>query len=595
MQSKPKTSNLRVPYDSLTLCAVVSELRACLVGGQIQEVRQPDPTEIQMSVRNQGQTYWLLASVDARYARLHLVSARSPNPPTPPNFCMVLRRYLENGFVQSIRQRDFDRIVEIVVLSRDAEGEPTTVTLVGEFMGKHSNLILVRENGKIIDAIKRIPERLNRFREILPGAVYLSPPKQSNPYDPRNATHWEAFLQELETDPTDSIEGLAERLLKRFMGLSPFLTKEIATRTMCEGQDSVSSLRQNALEIFDATAREEFQPVLILPPSASPATYPFPSVLFPDEIQQVARSLNLALDFAYRDIVKESHFREEASTLRGQIQRAIQRLERQWETFQHLQENSKHAEKYQQIGELIISHLWNIQPGDSEVVVQDYFDPTYPERKISLDTTLSAQENAALWFEKSRTAREGADVVEEQKGRVLQPLGQLQEALLQLEGWEASEEEHNTAKLKALHKRLREQRLLPEETEQETHGRKAVNEFQGHKIRRIQTPQGYEMLMGETATANDFLLTRLASPNDLWFHVRASSSAHVVLRTGNRPDAVPRTAIEAAALLCARHSSDKHASIVPVDYTLRKYVRKPRGSAPGFAHYERETTLHVTP
>ena len=110
---------------------------------------------------------------------------------------MVLRRYLENGFVHAVRQRDFDRIVEIEVLSRGEGEEPTLVTLMGEFMGKHSNLILVRENGKIIDAIKRIPQRLNRFREILPGATYLSPPKQSNPYDPRNPEDWEAFAQEL--------------------------------------------------------------------------------------------------------------------------------------------------------------------------------------------------------------------------------------------------------------------------------------------------------------------------------------------------------------------------------------------------------------
>jgi predicted ribosome quality control (RQC) complex YloA/Tae2 family protein len=170
----------------------------------------------------------------------------------------------------------------------------------------------------------------------------------------------------------------------------------------------------------------------------------------------------------------------------------------------------------------------------------------------------------------------------------------LQEGLERLSDLELAEE-RSAADVKALRQRLREAHLLPDEAEIEAQTRKTVSEFQGHKIRRIRLPQGYEVLIGETATANDFLLTKIAAPNDIWLHVRASASSHVVIRANNRPEAVPREVLEAAAVLCARHSGEKHASIVPVDYTLRKYVRKPRGSAPGYAHYEREVTLHVTP
>jgi predicted ribosome quality control (RQC) complex YloA/Tae2 family protein len=241
-----------------------------------------------------------------------------------------------------------------------------------------------------------------------------------------------------------------------------------------------------------------------------------------------------------------------------------------------------------------MANLWQISLGTTQITVQDYFDPNYAERVIALDPELSGQENAGEWFEKARKARGGAEIAKEQCARAKAPIERLQEALAQVEAWEEAEE-HDTNALKALHKRLRSDQLLPDEVMIEAQARKNASEFQGHKIRRVMTPQGYEVLIGETATANDFLLTRLASPNDLWFHVRASASAHVIVRTNNRPDAVPRTVIEAAALLCARHSSEKHASIVPVDYTLRKYVRKPRGSAPGYAHYERESTLHITP
>ena len=584
-------SNTRVPYDSLTLRAVVEELHQLLAGGQVQEIRQPSPSEVQISVRSQGKTYWLLASVEARYARLHILSQRSPNAPTPPNFCMVLRRYLENDTIQYIQQVGFDRVVEIEVLTRDKEGEPTTVTLVGEFMGKHSNLILVRENGKIIDAMKRISHRINRYREILPGVEYLPPPKQMNPFNPLRPQDRDAFLSEFSALETAAPEQIAESLQKRFMGLSPFLAQEIALRVVQGEESREENFRREWEAIFDSGKES---PVLIQPPAKQPYAYPIPLISFPDDYQKPARSLNLALDFAYSITVGETAFQEEANTLRGQILHALQRHEHQLEIATHLAEEAERAEKYNQVGELIMANLWQITLGTTQITVQDYFDPNYAERVIKLDSKLSAQENAGEWFEKARKARGGAEVAKEQGARAKEPIKRLQEALAQVEAWEEAEE-HDTDALKALHKKLRSEQLLPDEMLIEAQTRKNASEFQGHKIRRVKTPQGYEVLIGETATANDFLLTRIASPNDLWFHVRASTSAHVIVRTHNRPDAVPRTVIEAAALLCARHSSEKHASIVPVDYTLRKYVRKPRGSAPGTAHYERESTLHITP
>ena len=120
-------------------------------------------------------------------------------------------------------------------------------------------------------------------------------------------------------------------------------------------------------------------------------------------------------------------------------------------------------------------------------------------------------------------------------------------------------------------------------------------DFQGHKIRRFTTPEGYEIYFGETATANDFLTTRLAAPDDIWLHVRAATGSHVVIRAKGHPKSVPRSVLEQAALLCARHSAQKHSSLVAVDYTLRKYVRKPRGAAPGLVQIQQEKTLHVTP
>lgn len=102
-------------------------------------------------------------------------------------------------------------------------------------------------------------------------------------------------------------------------------------------------------------------------------------------------------------------------------------------------------------------------------------------------------------------------------------------------------------------------------------------------------------MYGENATSNDYLTTRVAKPNDIWMHVRGSASAHVVVATDNHPERVGRDVLEFAARVAVRNSVAKHSSYVPVDYTLKKHVRKPRGSAAGYAVYTQEKTLHVEP
>ena len=162
----------KIPFDSLTLRGVVGELGPLLVGGQIQEIRQPAPTDITLTVRNLNKTHVLLLSVDPQFARAHLTTRRRANPPTPPNFCMVLRKYLEDSWIRDIRQIGFDRILEIEVGSRNPEEEAQTFSLVVELMGKHSNLILINEEGTILDAVKRISKRIKprpaKFCPVLP-------------------------------------------------------------------------------------------------------------------------------------------------------------------------------------------------------------------------------------------------------------------------------------------------------------------------------------------------------------------------------------------------------------------------------------------
>lgn len=577
MIEKPEKA-VRIPFDSLTLRAVTEELKLLLIGGQIQDVRQPQPTEVMLGIRSRGQNRLLALSDDARFARVHLTTVKAPNAPTPPTFCMTLRKYLEGSLVLDIRQRGFDRIVEIDVGSRSNEEEIVSVTLIAELMGKHSNLILVRPDGVILESAKRVSHRINRVREVLPGLTYEPPPEQKGKQGPFSAAAPEA-LSELASAPP---EDLSRMLVERFIGVSPFLASEIADR----------AARTGLIDAWNATmgmaADNRFDPVVVRNVSGQIlGAYPIGLETHPPELQEPAADLNSALDSAYTALTRRADQDAVAGELKGRIAQEIKRLEAQQKALERALDESDKAELHKQNAELILANLWRIEPEAASVTVQDYYQTDQPDRDIPLDPQLSPQENAEALFRRYRKARDNRQISLERSVTTADNLERLRDLQARVTTLATAEE------ARALRTEVVSTGLL-KEPRTEVPG-KERSDFEGHKIRRFTTADGYDLLFGESATANDYLTTKVASPNDLWLHVRAASGSHLIIRTNGKPDSIPQSVLEEAALLCARHSTQKHSSLVAVDYTLRKYVRKPRGSEPGAVLYQNEKTLHVTP
>lgn len=113
-------------------------------------------------------------------------------------------------------------------------------------------------------------------------------------------------------------------------------------------------------------------------------------------------------------------------------------------------------------------------------------------------------------------------------------------------------------------------------------------------FRTYRSSGGLEIWVGRGAASNDELTFRAAAPEDVWLHARDATGAHVVLRW-RRPEPPPARDLEEAALLAAWHSRARGSTLVPVDWTRRKYVRKPRGGAPGLVVVQRCKTVMVRP
>ena len=592
MPNHNEPAPLRVPFDSLTLAAVTAELRPLLVGGQIQDIRQPEPNELLLAIRSQGRSLTLLLSSDARFARVHLTTERKPNAATPSAFCLSLRRHLENGRITDVRQRQLDRIFELDVQSLSEDGTPAVNTLIAEVMGKHSNLILVSERGIVLEAAKRISNRINRFRETLPGKPYLPPPIQAAKQAALGL--WADSTSWVGTVPLDgeTRDSFARILSDTVAGMSPFLAKEIAYRTFL----SAAPQRTDLLAAWNSTVgavRDGSNRPCLLQQQDRKGAYAVLVLHTGAETRQGNEGLNALLDTAFRSQIERADREVALHELSERLRRELTRLEKQIGDAERTLRESKRADDYREQGELLLAHLWKIEPGAAQTVVQDFYSPQQSERTILLDPKLNPQENAQAYFRRARKSSDALEHASKQISTIRERLTRLEAAFAQHRQNEGTPG-YSAAEARAFQRSLLAEGILREE--RSAPGVQPTGpDFQGHKIRRYTTPDGYEIYCGETATANDFLTTRVASPNDLWLHVRASAGSHVVIRTKGEPDRVPPEVLHRAALIAALHSNQKHSGLVPVDYTLKKYVRKPRGAAPGSVEVQREKTLHVAP
>jgi predicted ribosome quality control (RQC) complex YloA/Tae2 family protein len=566
-------------FDSVILAAIADELNRKLADGRVDKIHQPEPLDLVFTIRKGSADYSLLISANAEFPRVHLTSIKRPNPKTPPNFCMVLRKYLERGRFLGAEQVDFDRILHLRFAAYDGE----RFTLTAEIMGKHSNIILVNDTGRILSAVKPIGSRKSRYREVLPGRQYVSPPPQ-NKTNPLSVTKedFDGLLADTFPDEAPPVSEIASWLAKSFTGISPFVARELAARS---GGD-VERLAGEFIGFFAEIRAGDYSPVLLTDDAGRTiGFYPFPSVQFSPSNQHERPSTNAAADVYYAGAIPREEFEHANAELAGRIRKEIDFRDRLVEKIERELAECEGAQRYKQIGELILSQVTSIPEGAPTAELADY----YADGKavaVELDPRLSAAENAEAYFRKYQKALSRAESLKDRRAEINAELRLLRKTL------DAAGSVTSQEQVRQLADILASENI--EVSRQEAVQEKRKAEFEGHKIARVQA-DGWEILVGQNSEANDYLLTRVARPTDLWVHVKAVPSAHVIIRTNGKPEAVPKSVLLEAAELAARHSEAKHSSLVPVDYTLRKYVRKPKGAPPGKALYEREKTIFVTP
>ena len=567
-----------MPMDGLTLGLIVRELNTALTGGRIAKIVQPERDEIILTIRNEGVNRQLLLSATANCARAHLTQVKKNNPLEPPALCMLMRKHITGGRIAAIRQLEADRILEIEIEHHNELGDPARKRLICEFMGKHSNIMFIGDDGRIIDSARRVNEQISSVREVLPGLRYELPPAHGKlPFDRVEA---EALY--------GAMAGMSGRLHKLIAqcvsGMSTQTARELAFRVT--GSEDAHSDEIDLRAACEGIAEHlkaipnHIQPAILYDEGGTPADI----VAFTYQSRLYMRAepfptISEAMDAFYRSRDMSERIQQKSAALHRTLKKNIERCERKLALQQEALLGSQRMEEYRLKGELLTANLHLAQKGQKSVELPNYYEDGMPMLSVELDEKLSPGQNAQRYFKLYQKARNAQTLAAEQIEKTSSELSYLEGQMDNLSRCEGESE------LFELRQELEKFGYV-----KPNRNRRQLKQLPPSQPLKFTAPSGRIVLVGKNNLQND-KLTGTAQPDEVWLHAKDMPGSHVII-VGPEPD---DATILYAAQLAAANSKGRASSRVPVDYTLRRYVKKPGGAKPGFVIYTHQRTLFVEP
>lgn len=567
-------------FDGVTIANVVSELKKELIGGRLYKIAQPEEDELLLTIKQPAGQKRLFISADASLPLIYLTEANKPSPMTAPNFCMLLRKHLQNGRITDISQPGLERIVRIQVEHLDDMGDLRRKTLIIEIMGKHSNIIFCNDDDMIIDSIKRVSAAVSSVREVLPGKPYFVAQTQDK-LDALTAEYPD-FKTALAAKPQPAYKAL----YGSFSGISPILAQELCHEAGIDGEQPTAALTEGdyqalfeALSRMAASVREErFTPNIAYTASKPVEFCALPLYLYgfgaaaadaSGDYTVTYNSMSSLLEHYYAEKNTITRIRQKSSDLRRIVQTALERNVKKYDLQLRQMKDTEKRETYRVYGELLNTYGYSAAPGAKSLEAVNYY--TGETVTIPLDATLTATENAKKYFDKY--------------GK----LKRTYEALSQLTQEVKSEIDHLESISNALDIALHEEDLAQIKDELTESG--YLRRRSGVKKQKITSrpfhyisSDGFHMYVGKNNYQNDELTFKFAAGNDWWFHAKKMPGSHVVVKLGNAEELPDRT-FEEAARLAAYYSRGRGQEKVEIDYIQKKHVKKPAGAKPGFVVY----------
>ena len=565
--------------DGLSLYSAMNELNKRLAGGKIDKIQQTDKEELLLMVRSLGQTYRLLINASAADNRVQLTELKKQAPSEAPMFCMLLRKRIAGGKIVRFEQERLDRVLKISIETYNDLGDLSVFALYCELMGKHSNIILANEKGVIVDAIKHVGLGMSSVRFVMPGLEYSAPPAQDK-QDPSKASADDFSMAMCMVGMS-----IAKALSNAFFGLSPAVAAQLVARytdkTECtqlsEAEREELAERLAAFYADMAQGKEKASAVLNAL-GETEAVYPFAIAGGGIKLYD---SIGEALDSLYINSDRREWAKRHGASARKVLQNNIERCEKKLALYADALNSGEQMEKCRLYGELLTANLHSLKSGTDTAAVDNYYADPVERIAIPLDRQLTPGENAQRYYKKYQKLKAARDMAIVQREQTLSELNYLEGQLDNLTKCTAENE------LSELIEELKDQGYIKRDK-----GGKKKMKLAASKPMHFVSSTGADIYVGKNNRQNDELTLRFASPNDIWMHTKNIPGSHVIVKGASEQDTATMTE---AALLAAYYSRARGSENVAVDYTPRKYVKKPAGAKPGMVIYTTNKTAYVTP
>lgn len=560
-------------FDGCFFHMMIPELSIC-EGSFVDKIFQPSRDELVFLLRTKQGSRRLFISARPGAARMQFTSSAPENPPTPPMFCMLLRKHLGSARLINIEQPELERVAVLRFSCLSEMGDRVNPKLVVEMIGSSPNLILIGDDGRILDCIRRSDIENPSARLLQPGATYTLP-EATLKLNPLTETADKLMLACLELPE----QTISSAIVSKISGVSPQTAKRIATMAEIDPNRAVSSL--GGWEDKLRNAFKEFQSILKTK-SGKPLLIEkdFTFLDLSDSAGKVFDTYSELLDNFYL----ERERLERTASLSRDLLKLVVNLEKRSNRKLQLRlselEQCKDRENLRLFGELLKANLHSIRPGSTFAEVLNYYDPELSTIKIPLSPALSPAANATKYFKEYKKACSA----EQTLGHLI---AENREELIYLESvFDALSRADSPALLDDIRAELTALGYLRKPANIKS--KKAAT-----KPLTLISPAGFTVSVGRNNTQNDNITTRLSDKCDLWFHTKNIPGSHVVIHTLGNP--VPDEDILFAATVAAKHSKAASSGKVPVDYTEIKNVKKPAGSKPGMVIYKHNFTIFVNP
>ena len=567
-------------FDGVTIANVVKEMNDTLLGCRIYKIAQPEPDELILTIKGSCGQKRLFISADASLPLIYFTETNKPSPMTAPNFCMLLRKHLQNGRIVGVSQPGLERIIHIDIEHLDEMGDLCKKTLIIEIMGKHSNIIFCHENGTIIDSIKHVSGLVSSVREVLPGKQYFVAQTQDKA-DPLT-TDWNTWENKILTKPVATFKAI----YGGYTGISPILAQEICYRADVDGEISTAALTdEDKLKLYHVFTNmmNEIKAGNFAPHIAYTGKNPsefaaFPLTLYAGEDDRIVacESMSGLLEQYYAEKNTLTRIRQKSSDLRRIVQTALERNIKKYDLQQRQMEDTNKRDTYRVYGELINTYGYGVAPGSKSMEALNYY--TNEMITIPLDPDMTPSENAKKYFEKYNKLKRTFEALTELTIQVKEEIDHLESISASLDIALFEED------LIQIKQELAESGYISKRSSSK---KEKITSKPFHYI----SSDGFHIYVGKNNYQNDELTFKFATGNDWWFHAKNVPGSHVIVKSEG--EELPDRTFEEAGRLAAYYSKGRGQDKVEIDYIQKKHVKKPSGGKPGFVVYYTNYSLMI--